>query len=134
MSADAGHPRTTIHARVGDVLALTVRGDVLDDVEIEAAGKVEPIEPGSPARFELLLDRRGEHRVDLVDADRAIGVVEVSAAARLGATRVAPSRRRSPRIESRNDENRTWTPTMISAEAATAGAPRRGRRSRAGSR
>jgi hypothetical protein len=78
MSADPGHPRTTIHARVGDVLALTVRGDVIDDVEIEAAGKVVPMEPGSPARFELLLDRRGELRVDLVDADRAIGVVEVS--------------------------------------------------------
>ena len=71
-------PAHQIHARVGDVLALTVRGDVIDDVEIEAAGKVVPMEPGSPARFELLLDRRGELRVDLVDADRAIGVVEVS--------------------------------------------------------
>ena len=79
MSADPGRPRTKIHARVGDVLALTVHGDVLDDVEIEAAGKVAPIEPGSPARFELLLDRQGELRVDLVDAERLIGVVAVSA-------------------------------------------------------
>ena len=78
MSADPGRPRATIHARVGDVLALTVRGNVLDDVEIEAAGKVVPIDTGSPARFELLLDRRGELRVDLVDAERLIGVVEVS--------------------------------------------------------
>jgi hypothetical protein len=78
MSADAGHPRTTIHARVGDVLALTVRGDLLDGVEIEDAGKLEPIEPGSPARFEMLLDRRGELRVGLVDAERLIGVVDVS--------------------------------------------------------
>ncbi len=78
ISADPGRPRTKIHARVGDILALTVRGDVLDDVQIEAAGKVVPIEPGSPARFELLLDRRGELRVDLVDAQRLIGVVEVS--------------------------------------------------------
>jgi hypothetical protein len=78
MSADARHPRTTIHARVGDVLALTVRGDLLDGVEIADAGKLEPIEPGSPARFELLLDRRGELRVDLVDAKRLIGVVDVS--------------------------------------------------------
>ncbi len=78
ISADPGRPRTKIHARVGDILALTVRGDVLDDVQIEAAGKVVPIEPGSPARFELLLDRRGELRVDLVEAERLIGVVEVS--------------------------------------------------------
>jgi hypothetical protein len=79
MSADAGRPRTRIRARVGDVLALTVRGDVLDSVEIESLGKIEPIEPGSPARFETLLDRRGELRVSLVDDERLIGLVEVSA-------------------------------------------------------
>ena len=78
ISADAGAPRTKIHARVGDVLALTVKGDVLDGVEIEGAGKLEPIEPGSPAHFEILLDRRGELRVGLVDAERLIGVVDVS--------------------------------------------------------
>ena len=78
ISADPGSPRAKIHARVGDVLVLTVRGDVLDGVEIEDAGKLEPIEPGSPARFEVLLDRKGELRVDLVDAERVIGVVDVS--------------------------------------------------------
>ena len=80
ISADPGSARTKIHARVGDVLELTVRGDVLDGVEIEDAGKLEPIEPGSPARFEVLLDRQGELRVDLVDAERLIGLVEVSPA------------------------------------------------------
>ena len=80
MSADPGHKRTAIRARVGDVLALTVRGDVLDGVEIEDAGKVEPIEPGSPARFEFLLDHQGELRVDLVDAERQIGLVDVGPA------------------------------------------------------
>jgi hypothetical protein len=80
ISADAGHARARIRARVGDVLALTVKGDVLDGVEIEDAGKVEPIEPGSPARFEFLLDRRGELRIDLVDAERLIGLVQVSPA------------------------------------------------------
>ena len=78
ISADPGHPRTRIKARVGDVLALSVRGDVLDGVEIEELGKLEPIEPGSPARFEVLLDRRGELRVSLVDAERLIGLVEVA--------------------------------------------------------
>jgi len=81
--AATSSPRARIRARVGDVLALTVKSnDVLDGVEIEEAGKLEPVEPGSPARFELLLDHRGELRVSLVDAERLIGVVLVSPAAR----------------------------------------------------
>jgi hypothetical protein len=82
ISADPGKPRARVRARVGDVLALTVRGDLLDGVEIEDVGKLEPLEPGSPARFELLLERAGELRVSLVDADRLIGVVSVAPAGR----------------------------------------------------
>ena len=80
ISANPGRARSRVRARVGDVLALTVSGDVLDGVEIAELGKLEPIEPGSPARFEMLLERRGELRVSLVDAERLIGVVVVSAA------------------------------------------------------
>jgi hypothetical protein len=80
ISASAGAPRAKIHARVGDILALQVKGDVLDSVEIMDGGGVEPVEPGSPARFELLLDRQGELRVDLVDAQRLIGLIEVGRA------------------------------------------------------
>jgi hypothetical protein len=77
ISADAGRPRARLRARAGDVLALTVRGDMLDGVEIAALGKLEPIEPGSPARFEMLLDMPGKFRVTLLDARRAVGVIEV---------------------------------------------------------
>jgi hypothetical protein len=81
ISANPGRARARVRARVGDVLALTVTGDdVLDGVEIPELGKLEPIEPGSPARFEMLLERRGELRVSLVDAERLIGLVVVSAA------------------------------------------------------
>jgi hypothetical protein len=80
ISADPGRPQSTIHARVGDVLELTVRGDVLDSVEFDGAGEVVPIEPGAPAHFEVLLDHRGEFRVNLVDAEREVGVVAVAAA------------------------------------------------------
>jgi hypothetical protein len=62
------------------VLELTVRGDVLDSVEFDGAGEVVPIEPGAPAHFEVLLDHRGEFRVNLVDAEREVGVVAVAAA------------------------------------------------------
>jgi hypothetical protein len=78
ITADPGHRRARIEARVGDILALTVRGDVLDGVEIAELGELEPIEPGSPARFEVLLDRRGELRVSLLDAERLIGLIEVA--------------------------------------------------------
>jgi hypothetical protein len=78
ISADPGKPRARVRARVGDILSLTVSGDVLDGVEIPEIGKLEPIEPGSPARFEVLLERRGELRVSLVDAERLVGVVEVA--------------------------------------------------------
>jgi hypothetical protein len=79
ISADAGRPRARVRARAGDVLSLTVRGDVLDGVQIPALGKLEPIEPGSPARFEMLLDTPGEYRVSLLDAKRAVGTIEVAA-------------------------------------------------------
>jgi hypothetical protein len=79
ISADAGRTRARIRARAGDVLALTVRGDVLDAVEIAGLGKLEPIEPGSPARFEMLLDTPGEFRVTLLDAQRSLGLIAVAA-------------------------------------------------------
>ncbi|MEO8689649.1 MAG: hypothetical protein ABI611_15725 [Solirubrobacteraceae bacterium] len=78
ISADAGRPRTRVRARAGDVLARTVRGDLLDAVEIAGLGKLESVEPGSPARFEMLLDTPGEFRVTLLDAQRAVGLIEVA--------------------------------------------------------
>ena len=77
ISADPGQARARVRARVGDILVLTVSGDVYDGVEISEVGKLEPIEPGSPARFELLLESRGELRVFLVDEERVIGLVDV---------------------------------------------------------
>ena len=78
ISADPGKPSARVSARVGDILELTVSGDVLDAVEIDDIGELEPIEPGSPARFEVLLERPGELRVSLTDAERVVGVVKVA--------------------------------------------------------
>lgn len=80
ISADAGRSRAHVRARAGDVLALTVRGDMLDGVEIDGLGKIEPISPDSPARFEMLLDAPGEFRVKLLDAQRAVGLIDVAPA------------------------------------------------------
>ena len=80
ISANPGRKRARVRVRVGDVLMLTVDGDVYDGVEIAALGKLEPIEPGSPARFEMLLEQPGELRVGLIDEKRWIGLVEVAPA------------------------------------------------------
>ena len=80
ISANPGRKRARVRVRVGDVLMLTVSGDVFDGVEIASLGKLEPIEPGSPARFEMLLETPGELRVGLVDEKRWIGLVEVAPA------------------------------------------------------
>jgi hypothetical protein len=58
-------------------LAVDVAGPetvALDDVDLQAAA------PGSPARFELLADTPGDLPLRLLEAERALGVVRVSAA------------------------------------------------------
>ena len=68
-----------VKVRRGDVLTLDVRGDVLDSVLIERLDMVQAIEPLTPARFEYLVDAPvGSYPIRLVEADRRIGVIEIS--------------------------------------------------------
>ena len=80
IDASAGARQVRVRARVGDIVRLVVRGDVLDAVEIEGLGKIEPLEPGSPARFEILAEAPDEHPIVLLDADRPVGRLEFRAA------------------------------------------------------
>ena len=80
ISADPSRAPARVRARVGDVLVLRVSGDVLDGVEIAGLGKLEPIEPGSPARFEFLAESPGEHDIVLLEADRRVGILDIRAA------------------------------------------------------
>ena len=75
--ADAGARPTVILARVGDTIRLMVKGDVLDSVEVVGLDEIEPVEPGSPARFEVLAEERGDHAIRLIDADRRIGRLDI---------------------------------------------------------
>jgi hypothetical protein len=84
LSADEGADRggaNIVRAREGDTIRLSVRGDVLDAVELQGLDEIEPLEPGSPARFEFIADERGEHPIVLIDADRKIGELDVRPAA-----------------------------------------------------
>jgi hypothetical protein len=71
-----------VRARAGDTIRLAVRGDVLDAVELQGLDEIEPVEPGSPARFEFLADAPGEFAIVLQSADRRVGLLEIRAAKR----------------------------------------------------
>jgi hypothetical protein len=63
----------------GDTLELAVDVDAPDTVALDDLD-LQPAAPGSPARFELLADTPGEFPLRLLEAQRALGVIRVSAA------------------------------------------------------
>ncbi len=80
IDVDAGARLSRVRARAGDTVRLSVRGDVLDAVELQGLDQIEAVEPGSPARFEFLAESPGEHPIVLLDADRRIGLLVIGAA------------------------------------------------------
>jgi hypothetical protein len=66
-----------IEVRVGQVVVITVEGDELETVSLEEYGS-EPVEPASPARFELLADVPGTYAIELLGSGREIGTLVVS--------------------------------------------------------
>jgi hypothetical protein len=70
---------TRVPVRRGDLLELEVEGDVLDAVLLERLDRIDAIEPTTPARFTLLVDApAGLYPIRLLEADRRIGMIEVS--------------------------------------------------------
>jgi hypothetical protein len=63
--------------RQGELVNLEVSGPEVDSVEL--LDEVAPIDPQSPAIFELLADRPGSYPIMLVDANRRVGTLEVRA-------------------------------------------------------
>ncbi|MGH2961701.1 MAG: hypothetical protein ACRDL3_05845 [Solirubrobacterales bacterium] len=76
---DAGDRRPGgIRLRRGDELALTVRSRAAVQVEIPAFGLLEDAARDDPARFDLLLDRRGRFDVRTLAPRRVIGRIVVA--------------------------------------------------------
>lgn len=69
-------PRT-LRLRLDDELALTVRSRTPEQVEIPAYGQLEDVGPYEPARFDVLLDRRGAFDVRTLEPGRAIARIVV---------------------------------------------------------
>jgi hypothetical protein len=68
-----GDGRVTV--RAGDVVDLMVTGPERDSVMV--LGRIDTIDPTTPARFSLLAAESGEHPIELVEADRRIGTLVV---------------------------------------------------------
>lgn len=76
LNASPRTPARRIVARVGDQVAITVRAQGIDSVELGDLD-VEPVEPGIPARFDLLADAAGSYPLVLLQAGRRIGTLVV---------------------------------------------------------
>ena len=68
-----GDTRVTVDE--GDVVELTVSGQERDSVSV--LGRIDAIDPTTPARFSLLADEPGEHPIELLDADRRVGTLVI---------------------------------------------------------
>jgi hypothetical protein len=79
IAATPGAAPARIEVRRGDTLQLEVTGELLDEVLLERLDMIDPIAPGTPARFNLLIDAPpGSYPIRLVDADRRIGSIVIS--------------------------------------------------------
>ena len=66
-----------VRITLGDELILLVKANLRDDVEIPALGVVEPVDPVTPARFDLLPPQTGSYPVRLVTEHRRVGRLQV---------------------------------------------------------
>jgi hypothetical protein len=68
-------PPARVAVREGQLLQLTVTGSEVDSVML--LDEIVPIDPDSPALFELLAEGAGEHPISLVDSGRRVGTLVV---------------------------------------------------------
>ena len=74
---DAQAEGQRVEAEVGQIVRIVVTSDELDTVSMAEVG-FETAEPDSPARFELLAEVPGTYPIELLEADRQIGELEIS--------------------------------------------------------
>jgi hypothetical protein len=68
-------PRARVTVSEGDLLQLTVSGPERDSVML--LGRMDTLDPTSPARFSVLASEAGEYPIELVGAERQIGTLVV---------------------------------------------------------
>jgi hypothetical protein len=70
-----GLTRVVVHD--GDLVDLEISGSEVDSVTL--MDEVQPIDPDSPAVFEVLADTPGDYPIELLDAERQVGTLVVRA-------------------------------------------------------
>jgi hypothetical protein len=73
LSTDGGDDVVTVSE--GDLVELTVEGSERDSVSV--LGRIDAIDPTTPARFSLLADEPGEYPIELLEAERQIGTLVI---------------------------------------------------------
>jgi hypothetical protein len=76
LSTAPGAAARTVDAEIGDRVELIVDGAAIDSVAVGDLS-MKSIEPGVPARFEILADTAGAYPVVLVNENRRIATLEV---------------------------------------------------------
>jgi hypothetical protein len=74
---DAQSEGQRVEAEVGQIVRIVVNSDELDSVQLAEVG-TETADPESPARFELLAEVPGTYAIELLQAERRIGELEIS--------------------------------------------------------
>ena len=80
-SIDATAPPVRITVREGDTVVLEVSADTLGAVILDGVERIEPVEPESPARMEVLMDEPGSFALRFLESGRRIATVDVRPAA-----------------------------------------------------
>jgi hypothetical protein len=82
LAVDTSAPRPqTVSARVGDHVRLTVTASRPDAVSIPALGQSQPVDPYTPAMFDLLPDLPGSFPVTLQQSGRRVATLRIGPAA-----------------------------------------------------
>jgi hypothetical protein len=81
---DAGKRIRTVPLEVGKDASLDVHSDKPGTVEILGMGLIAYADPLAPAHFELLPGEPGTYEVKLVEADKVVGRLEVTAPSKPG--------------------------------------------------
>ena len=74
---DAQSEGQRVEAKVGEIVRIVVESDELDSVELAELG-TETADPESPAVFELLAEVPGTYPIQLLEAKRQIGELEIA--------------------------------------------------------
>jgi hypothetical protein len=77
ITADADRPPRVV-VDEGDIVELEVASSEVDSVVL--MDRIEPVDPESNARFNILADTPGKYPIELLDAASEVGVLEVRAA------------------------------------------------------